>query len=82
MAELKESQASMFGALVGWTHQDLGDRVMVKVQSTRQHHLEDGEPLDEFRYMMTKNQAAVLGQYLYSISGRLPQPAKKRRWFG
>ena len=38
--------------------------------------------LHERYYAPTKNQAAVLGQYLYSISGRLPQPAKKRRWFG
>jgi hypothetical protein len=82
MSELRDNQADMFGALVGWTHQDLGERVMVKVQSTRQHQLGDGEPVDEFHYLMTKNQAAVLGQYLYSISGRLPQPAKKRRWFG
>jgi hypothetical protein len=81
MGELKHDPAELFGALVGWTHHDLGERVMIKLQSTRRTDLGDGEPLDEFRYLMTKNQAAVLGQYLYSISGRLPQPAKKRRWF-
>ncbi len=80
MAEPSDNQPDMFGALVGWTHHDLGERVMIKLQSTRQH-LAEGEAPDEFHYLMTKNQAAVLGQYLYSLSGRLPAPAKKRRWF-
>ncbi|MXO75720.1 hypothetical protein GRI40_10870 [Altererythrobacter aerius] len=72
----------MFGALVGWSHENLGDKVMVKLQSTRTHHLEPDGPLDEFRYFMTKNQAVVLANYLYSISDRLPQPRQRRwRWF-
>lgn len=70
-----------YGALVGWSHQDLGDRVMVRLQSTRSSEKGSDETLDEFRYFMTKNQAVVLANYLYGISGRLPQ-AKKRRWFG
>lgn len=81
MQEPKDYPAEMFGALVGWTHQDLGERLMIKLQSTRQHAISEDAPLDEFRYLMTKNQAVVLAQYLYSISGRLPQPPKKRRWF-
>lgn len=71
-----------FGALVGWDHENLGDRVMVKLQSTRKAELGAGNPPDEFRYFMTKNQAVVLANYLYSISERLPQPRRKRRWFG
>jgi hypothetical protein len=82
MAKHAEDPAEMMGALVGWTHMDLGERVMIKLQSTRKAGLPAGEPIDEFRYVMTKNQAAVLGQYLFSLSGRLPQPARKRRWFG
>jgi hypothetical protein len=30
---------------------------------------------------MTKNQAVVLANYLYSISDRLPQPKRKKGWF-
>lgn len=67
------------GALVGWTHEDLGDRVMVCLQSKRNVSSE-GEA-DEVRYLMTKNQAAVLANALFAISGRLPAP-KRRRWFG
>jgi hypothetical protein len=80
MAERK-SITSEFGALVGWDHQDLGDRVMVRLQSTQTSGTQEDKPLDEFRYFMTKNQAVVLANYLYSISDRLPQAKRKRGWF-
>jgi hypothetical protein len=72
-----------FGALVGWSHQDLGDRVMVRLQSARTAAQGPGAPIDEFRYFMTKSQAAVLANYLFGISERLPQAKRRRwRWFG
>jgi hypothetical protein len=71
----------MFGALIGWSHENLGDKVMVKLQSTRSPHLEPDEAVDEFRYFMTKNQAVVLANYLYAISDRLPQKRRRWRWF-
>ena len=72
-----------FGALVGWSHQDLGDRVMIRFQSARSAEQGRGVPLDEFRYFMTKSQAAVLANYLYGLSERLPQRKRRRwRWFG
>jgi len=77
----KTSDSDRFGALVGWTHENLGDRVVLKVQSTRKHALTKDEVPDEFRYFMTKNQAVVLANYLYSISDRLPQPRRRWRWF-
>ena len=70
-----------YGALVGWTHQDLGDRVVVRMQSKQRFNAEDGDDLDEYHYVMTKNQAAVLANYLFSISGRLPQQKSRLRWF-
>jgi hypothetical protein len=69
-----------FGVLVGWEHIDLGDRLLVKLQSTRSR--EAGGEIDEFRYFMTKNQAAVLGNFLFGISGRIKPPQRKRTWFG
>ena len=78
----RENPPDHFGALVGWAHENLGDRLMVMLQSTWRSGLGAGDPFDEFRYFMTKNQAVVLANYLYSISDRLP-PAKRRwRWFG
>ena len=80
--EMREQGAlEGFGALVGWTHENLGDRVVVRLQSTRKAGLAPEEAPDEFRYFMTKNQAVVLANYLYSISDRLPQPRRKWRWF-
>jgi hypothetical protein len=73
--------AEQFGALVGWTHENLGDRVVVRLQSIRKAALAADEAPDEFRYFMTKNQAAVLANYLYSISDRLPQPRRRWSWF-
>ena len=55
---------------------------MVKLQSTRSAGLGAGDPVDEFRYFMTKNQAVVLANYLYSISDRLPPAKRRSRWFG
>ncbi|WP_120717160.1 hypothetical protein [Tsuneonella amylolytica] len=79
MATAEDEPIQHHGALVGWTHEDLGDRVMICMQSRRP--LSPDGMADETRLMMTKNQAAVLANYLFGISGRLPQPARKRRWF-
>lgn len=68
------------GALVGWTHQDLGEKVMLRLQS-KHRPVADPSEVDEFRYLMTKNQAAVLANYLFGISGMLPQPKRRMRWF-
>jgi hypothetical protein len=79
MATVIHDKFEHHGALVGWTHEDLGDRVMVCLQSKR-HGSAAGEA-DEMRYLMTKNQAAVLANHLFAASGLLPPP-KRRRWFG
>ena len=70
-----------YGALADWTHQDLGDRVVVCLQSKGPPSPDSEAPLDEFHYMMTKNQAAVLANYLFGLSGRLPQQKPRFRWF-
>ena len=70
-----------YGALVGWTHQDLGERLVVRMQSKQRFSGDDSDEIDEYHYVMTKNQAAVLANYLFSISGRLPQQKSRLRWF-
>ena len=81
MVDWEQDARAPFGALVGWGHLDMGDRVMIKLQSTRSRDELDERRLDEFRYFMTKNQAAVLANYLFGISDRLPPPRRKRHWF-
>ena len=80
MEDEQKQRVEGFGALVGWTHQDLGERIMLRLQS-KHRAADDGSDLDEFLYLMTKSQAAVLANYLYGISGKLPQPKRRRSWF-
>ena len=82
MDNIERQRADQFGALVGWGHENLGDRLMIKLQSTRNRRQEPDQPVDEFCYFMTKNQAVVLANYLYSLSDRLPRTEKRKwRWF-
>lgn len=81
MDNLGHKAVDNFGALVGWTHQDLGDKVLLRMQSKHAADAEQSDPVDEFHYIMTKNQAAVLANYLFTISGRLPQAKRRFRWF-
>lgn len=72
------------GALVGWTHQDLGDRLMLKIETVASLKAAEDHAPDLLRVMMTRNQAAILGRYLVNQSG-LPQPERPgllRRLFG
>jgi len=67
-----------YGALVGWTHHDNGERLMLKLESLRTSAAE--EP-DLFRCIMTKQQAAVLGNYLIEVSGQTRIDPRDRTWF-
>ncbi|OYW44246.1 MAG: hypothetical protein B7Z08_12520 [Sphingomonadales bacterium 32-68-7] len=72
------------GALVGWTHVDLGHQALVRLESVRSADAAEQPEPDVFRVLMTKSQAAVLGSYLLSLSG---QSAPRgggwlKRWFG
>ncbi len=57
------------GALVGWTHQDLGNRVLLCVESVRTPEDAKNHSPDVTRVLMTKKQAAVLGDFLLGLSG-------------
>jgi hypothetical protein len=74
-----------FGVLVGWTHSEFADKLDLKlqcVQSTRQlRHAE----VDNHHIVMTPNQAVLLANYLFEVTGnRRPVPRKGRlaRFFG
>jgi len=70
-----------FGALVGWTHHDAGERIMLRIESVQTSDAAKQHDPDLFRVLMTKQQAAILGQYLVRISGQTPMVPKKRGWF-
>ena len=70
-----------FGALVGWTHHDAGDRTMLRLESVLSSEAAKKHDPDLFRVLMTKQQAPILGNYLVQISGHPPAAPQKRRWF-
>ena len=72
------------GALVGWTHQDLGDRLMLTIETVTSIQAAETRSPDVLRVMMTRNQAAILGRYLVGQSGLAPpgRPGLWQRLFG
>jgi len=68
------------GALVGWTHQDLGNKVLLSVESVRSVEAAEAHDPDILRVMLTKKQAAVLGNFLTTISGESAPDSKDRSW--
>jgi hypothetical protein len=83
-AEIVREQGEMmesFGALVGWTHQDAGDRIMLRLESVQSSEAARKHDPDLFRFLMTRQQAAILGNYLVQLSGQPPIVPKKRGWF-
>ena len=70
-----------FGALVGWGHHDAGDRIMLRLESVQSSEAAKKHDPDLFRFVMTKQQAAILGNYLVRISGQPPVAPQTRGWF-
>lgn len=57
------------GALVGWKANNLGSRIVLNLQTM---HLAEGEDKEmrERAIMMDGNQAVLLANYLYEITGQ------------
>jgi hypothetical protein len=66
----REAGMQSHGALVGWSHQDLGERILLRLESFQSAADVEGHEPDVMRVLMTKNQAGVLGQYLVQASGQ------------
>lgn len=79
------SDRETYGVLVGWSHHPMGARLDLKlqcVQSTR--NLEQDE-IDAHHFVMTREQATVLANYLFKIAEATPPSRRKgklARWFG
>ncbi|MCK9541695.1 MAG: hypothetical protein M0R03_06665 [Novosphingobium sp.] len=73
-----------FGALVGWTGERLGDKVVLKMESVRSAPIGSDSKVDNFQYFLTRSQAAVLANYLYEVAGQTPPRyhSRKRSWLG
>lgn len=79
MAEGKNRGDENFGILLGWSSTPAGERIALKMQSTRKI-VESDEDVREFRYFLSKEQAVQLGNYLFTVVGETA-PAPRRRGF-
>jgi hypothetical protein len=69
-----------FGALVGWTSQNMGGRLMLRLQSVTKPAPHSADDVHSFHFMMDKKQAVQLGSYLFELAGETPPRRKKRGW--
>ena len=65
------------GALVGWKIDDLGPRLVLKLQTMHRSEDDDKE-LRERAILLDRNQATLLANYLYEVTG---QSKPRRRGF-
>lgn len=68
------------GALVGWRTEDLGDRLMLKLESVTTPPPHRGEDVHDFHYLLNKQQAVQLATELFRVAEATP-PKPRRRWF-
>lgn len=74
-----------YGVLVGWAHRTINNRLDLTLQCVDSTRCGDRHEPDDHHIVMTPQQAAVLANYLYKISGQTPPAARKgffRRLFG
>ena len=68
------------GALVGWKAQDLHDRVVLRMQFVRTPPPHSRDDVHDAVFVLEKNQAVQLGNYLFEVSGQT-RPARRGSWF-
>lgn len=66
------------GALVGWSHQDLNEKLMLRIESVSSSAAVQEHAPDIMRLLLTKQQAGVLGNYLIEVSGYTPSKPGER----
>jgi hypothetical protein len=69
-----------FGVLVGWAHHAFGERLDLTLQFVQSTRREDRREIDDHHIVMTPQQAAVLANYLFQISGQTPPEPRKGFW--
>jgi biofilm regulator BssS len=67
------------GVLVGWTTQDMGTRLVLRLQSVTKPPPHTPEDVTASVFLLSKNQAVQLGNNLFQASGETA-PARKKSW--
>ena len=79
--KIRETRMERYGALVGWGHLINGNRLMLRLESFRSRDALDERDLDDFRILLTKQQALLLGNYLIKLSEHSAIGQKQGGWF-
>lgn len=80
-ARMTSDDENRYGVLVGWSTQDLGSRLILRVQTVNKPPPHRADDISSHFYLMTKNQAVQLGNNLFQASGQTsPGTKKKRSW--
>lgn len=73
-----------YGVLVGWSHHPIGARLDLKLQCIQSSRNLAQNEIDSHHFVMTREQAAVLANYLFRIADATPPSRRKgrfARWF-
>ena len=74
-----------YGVLVGWSHHPMGERLDLKLQCIQSTRGLEKDEIDSHHFVMTREQATVLANYLFKIADATPPRRPKgrlARWFG
>ncbi|QZH75871.1 MAG: hypothetical protein JY451_04595 [Erythrobacter sp.] len=69
------------GALVGWVSTSIDDRLSLRLQSVTSPPPHSEGQVHSHIYMMDRNQAAQLADYLFEICGQSRPSRRGRGWF-
>ena len=69
------------GVIVGWTHNDMGNSIDLRIQSAHSKQALDNNEIDSHHFLMTHNQALLLAKYLLDATGQtLPERTPPSLW--
>lgn len=85
VAQPAQGERDSFGLLVGWAHHAQSDKIDLKLQTVANSSALSREQIDNHHIVMTKQQATVLANYLFTITNQTPprrRGGRLARWFG
>ncbi len=69
------------GVVVGWTHNDLGSSIDLRIQSAASQQALNEHRVDSHHFLMTHNQVLLLAKFLLDATGQsLPQRTRPSLW--
>ncbi|WP_271078686.1 hypothetical protein [Aurantiacibacter sp. MUD61] len=75
---MEDSKHIDYGALVGWASSQAGDRISLRMQSVTKPPPHERDDVHSHIYLMDRNQAVQLANYLFEISGQ-SRPSRRGR---